>query len=137
MNNNDHRDDQFMCPSIHIGFHSSIARKHALIEWDLEQQNYSIQSLCPGGIWVDGVLKHTVTAIYICLQPCIVKKNANNASYYTIMLIQDDGPVALRHRSVVQIGYRIFFFLVPVFLFSGVPELTQIHKVCIVHDLLG
>jgi hypothetical protein len=41
-----------------------------------------------------------------------------NASNYTI---QDDGPVALRHRSVVQIGYRIFFFLLP----------TQpINKVC-------
>eukprot|EP01036_Dinobryon_divergens_P029535 gene29535-38650_t len=73
-----------MCPSIHIGFHTSIARKHALIEWDFEQQIYSIQCLCPGGIWVEGVLKHT-----------------------------DDGPVALRHRSVVQIGYRIFFFLLP------------------------
>ena len=53
-----------MCPSIHIGFHTSIARKHALIEWDFEQQIYSIQCLCPGGIWVEGVLKQTVTLIF-------------------------------------------------------------------------
>lgn len=72
-------------PSMHIGFDKSIARRHALIEWDFEEQEFQIRCLSRAGLTVNG----------------------------TISLQVDDAPLTLHHRSVVQIGNRIFFFLLP------------------------
>jgi len=69
-------------PSVHIGFHSSIARRHALIDWDTAQREFRIQSLSEVGVMVDGL--HVV--------------------------MPGDPPHPLKHRSIIQIGCKIFYF---------------------------
>jgi hypothetical protein len=72
-------------PSLHIGFHGSIARRHALIDWNPQRLGFQIRSLSSAGLVLNG----------------------------TQELLPQDGPVPLQHRTIVQIGCKIFFFLLP------------------------
>mmetsp|Transcript_206 Transcript_206/g.375 ORF Transcript_206/g.375 Transcript_206/m.375 type:complete len:2241 (-) Transcript_206:47-6769(-) len=69
---------------IHIGNDPSVAREHAVIEYNTSKGSFEIKCLHNAGIFVGG------------------KK-----------ILPSDAPERLSSKSIVQIGFRIFYFLLP------------------------
>jgi hypothetical protein len=70
---------------IHLGNDLSIAHNHAVIEYNSSSNSYEIVPMVTAGVYVDGQLSS---------EPGVA--------------------VPLRSGSVIQIGYRIFYFMLPI-----------------------
>ena len=70
---------------VHLSADLSVARRHALLRWIGEAQAFHIRAISTSGLFIDG------------------RK-----------VMPGDGFVPLRHKCVLQVGGRSFFFLLPV-----------------------
>lgn len=70
--------------TIHLDNDVSIARRHAVLEFDDEMCRYSLRAISPAGVYIDGDLR-----------------------------LPGDGCTTLINQTVVQIGKQIFYFMLP------------------------
>jgi hypothetical protein len=72
------------CPLIHLSEDASVAREHAIVQWNAMSGAFEVKAISFAGIFVNGIKK-----------------------------VSTDPPVVLKQKDALQIGCEIFMFLLP------------------------